>query len=152
MRNFDRDLGMLKLPIASAGVLNQTMFVITADHGMSPLRRFVPQTCSRAVAAAGTTSPSAAYNTATYLWLADTDVAGGGPEYPQGQRSRHPVRLLPQTQGAATHYVHAGGDFVTPTVDASNQYLLNTLMNGHEPQVVAFVRPINRQSSQQPTG
>lgn len=151
MRNFDRDLGMLKAAYRKAGVLKQTMFVITADHGMSPLRRFVPEEVfTKAVAAAGTTSPSASYNTATYLWLADSNKSQAVAQniLKANDPGIQSVYYL-QTQGAATHYVHAGGDFVQPTVDSSNQYLLNTLMNGHEPQVVAFCK--TDQSAANPT-
>jgi hypothetical protein len=44
------------------------------------------------------------------------------------------------TAGNREQYARAVGTFVSPGVEAANQYLLDTLMNGHEPNVVVFCR------------
>src|SRR5207302_4024017 len=61
MQSFDADLGRIEAAYQAAGILNQTMFVITADHGMMPIARFIPSTIiTNAVTKAGTTAPDIA--------------------------------------------------------------------------------------------
>src|SRR5207245_52253 len=57
MQAFDRDLGMIERAYRRAGILQQTLFVVTADHGMAPITRFVPSTViTQAVARAAPTA------------------------------------------------------------------------------------------------
>jgi predicted AlkP superfamily pyrophosphatase or phosphodiesterase len=142
MQAFDRDLGMIERAYRRAGILQQTLFVVTADHGMAPITRFVPSTViTQAVARAGTTAPSIAYNQSAYVWLHD------------GSKARIVARNIVSardpgiksvyylsTVGNREHYVRAARTFVSRGVEAANQYLLDTLMNGHQPNVVAFCR------------
>jgi hypothetical protein len=44
------------------------------------------------------------------------------------------------TVGKTPSYVRVSGSFVSPEVEAAHQYLLKTLMNGHEPSIVLFAR------------
>lgn len=140
MRIFDHDLGTIEDAYRQAGILKQTLFVITADHGMSPIRRFVPDDVfTHAVTAAGTTAPSISYNTATYIWL--RDIAKAKTVATNIVNARDPgiqsVYYLTRTrQGMA--YLPSPGTKLNPGLDAANTYLLSTLMNGHEPMVVAF--------------
>lgn len=142
MRTFDRDLGLIKAAFRKAGVLDQTMFVITADHGMSHIKRFVPQNViGNAVAAAGTTAPTVSYSTGTYIWLTNTDRAEMVARNIVGANDPglQSVYYL-STRGGTSRYVREAGSFVNATADTANQYLLRTLMNGHQPEVVAFCR------------
>lgn len=140
MKNFDHDLGMIEAAYRRAGVLNKTLFVITADHGMDSVTRFIPDTIlTGAVAAAGTHAPAMSNSTGAYIWLADASKAR--------EVARNIVRAAdPGIQ--SVYYLTTRGGRMTYLPEMSpgradqfaDQYLLNTLLNGHEPAVVAFAR------------
>lgn len=141
MRALDRDLGKIEGAYRKAGILSQTLFVITADHGMELTNRFIPQSfVTDAIARAGTTAPAASYSTASYVWLkdgskaqtvADTIARASNPDIQS-------VYYLAST-GGKPQYVSSGSG-IDSGVEAGNQYLLNTLLNGHQPSVVAFAK------------
>jgi hypothetical protein len=140
MRQFDADLGEIEDAYRRAGIFDQTLFVITADHGMMPISRFIPSSeISGAIAKAGTTSPDVAENTADYIWLADPTkaqaVAQNVLDLHDG--SIQSAYYLTETSGQP-HYVSASSGTLTPQQEAANQYLLSGLVNGHEPAVVVF--------------
>jgi hypothetical protein len=143
MKVFDADLGAVEDAYRKAGVLDQTLFVITADHGMMPITRFVPSTTvSNAVTQAGTTAPDIASSTADYVWLADPNKAQTVAEnitnaHDPGIASAYYL----VTANGKPSYVAANGSAVTPAMETANQYLLSALLNGHEPSVVAFGAP-----------
>jgi arylsulfatase A-like enzyme len=142
MKAFDRDLGKIEDAYSKAGVLKQTLFVITADHGMAPLKRFIPSSIiSDAVQQAGTTAPAVSNSTGAYVWLADTSKAQLVAQniVKAADPSIQSVYYL-TTSGGQTQYALAGGSFVRSEVDKTNQYLLGTLVNGHEPTVVVFAK------------
>jgi arylsulfatase A-like enzyme len=140
MKNFDADLGRIEAAYQQAGILDQTLFVITADHGMMPISRFVPSTViTNAVAAAGTTAPDIAANSGDYIWLADASKAQAVAQtivntHDPGIQSAYYLT----TAGGAPHYAAADGSPVDGATEAANQYLLGSLLNGHEPAVVVF--------------
>lgn len=142
MKNFDGDLGRIEDAYRRAGILDQTLFVITADHGMSPVTRFIPSTVvTNAVAQAGTTAPANSASTGDYVWLADATKAQAVAQnivnaHDPGIQATYYL----STTGAQPRYLLAGGSFVSSEVEAAQMYLLNTLMNGHEPDVVSFAR------------
>jgi arylsulfatase A-like enzyme len=142
MKAFDRDLGKIERAYRRAGVLSQTLFVITADHGMAPVTDFVPfNLVRRAAAALGTRVTAAAPYTAAYVWLRNRGKAGLVAQRIVTAHARgiQSVYYLETHQGPF-HYVRAGGDLIEPEVDAANQNLLGTLMDGHEPALVIFCR------------
>jgi predicted AlkP superfamily pyrophosphatase or phosphodiesterase len=72
MRQFDGLLGQIESAYRRAGILSRTDFVITADHGMTPIHSFVPySTLSQAVSAAGTTPVYIEHDTGVALGLKD---------------------------------------------------------------------------------
>lgn len=142
MQGFDRDLGLLEDAYRRAGVLDQTLFVLTADHGFAPIRHIVPESdILNAMTAAGTTAVEDNFTTADYLWLNDTSKAN--------QVASNIAHLLnPHIQsvyfkslgpGGAT-YIRASGPelFHVPGVESANQYLLNTFNGPNGPDVVIF--------------
>lgn len=142
MKDFDNDLGMIENAYRKAGILNQTLFVITADHGMGAVKRFVPGTViTDAVAKAGTTAPAVTYSTGTYVWLVDGTKAQAVAQNILAAKDPgiQSVYYLTSSGGKPV-YVSAGGTLVSSEVGAAQQYLLNTLLNGHQPNVVAFCR------------
>jgi arylsulfatase A-like enzyme len=142
MRQFDRDLGTIEEQYRKAVILNRTLFVITADHGMAPITHFIPYTTIRtAISQAGTTPTSIAYNHSAYIWLHDPRKAGAVAQ--NLARTCDPgISSVYYLAGLGRHegYRRAAGSSVPSAVDAANQYLLQTLLNGYEPQVVLFCR------------
>lgn len=142
MKTFDADLAAIEDAYRQAGILKQTIFVVTADHGMSPIRRFIPGSIvDNAVKAAGTTAPSIARNTATYVWLANPKKDAAVAEniiqaHDPGIQSAYYL----VTGARGNHYLPAPGSALSPGLDAANRYLLQSLLNAHEPQVVVFTR------------
>jgi arylsulfatase A-like enzyme len=142
MKSFDRDLGMIEDAYRKAGILGQTLFVITSDHGMVPVKRFISaDVVKQAASRAGTTTTSIAYNHSVYLWLKDVRKAGAVAgnvvrAHDPGVKS---VYYLTATRHGQ-RYVRVPGTWLRPEVESANQYLLATLMNGHQPAVVVFCR------------
>src|SRR5205807_1946529 len=69
-------LGSIRDAYQRAGILDQTLFVITADHGMMPITRFIPESLvNEAIVKAGTTSLDNSTNSADYIWLRDAGKA-----------------------------------------------------------------------------
>jgi hypothetical protein len=139
MRGFDRDLGRIENAYRRAGILNQTLFVVTADHGMAPVKHFIPYTFfTGAVARAGTSAPSIAYNHSAYIWLRDPAKAEAVAENVVAGHNPYINSVYYLQTVGGPHFVRAPGTTLAPAADAANQYLLATLINGHEPNVVVF--------------
>lgn len=72
MKEFDTLLSRIVSGYRSAGLLGQTDFVITADHGMSRIRSFMPYSVlTKAITEAGTTSVYIEHDTAASIGLQD---------------------------------------------------------------------------------
>ena len=142
MQRFDRDLGRIEKALRKAHVLKQTLFVITADHGMSPIWRFIPRSVvTNAVTRAGTSAPAISCSNGAYVWLRNPSKAA---LVAQNMLAAHDPGVQSvyylTTVGGKPRYVRAGGVFVNAAVDTANQYLLDTMLNGHQLTVVAFAR------------
>lgn len=142
MQGVDSDLGRIENLYRAKGILNQTLFVVTADHGMMPIKRFVPASeIAGAISRAGTSAPDIASSSADFIWLANGA---------KGQAVAQNVINLrdPGIQSAyylvttnhKPHYVLANWAAVKPAMRKANQFLLHSLMNGHQPTVVVFGR------------
>jgi len=142
MKDFDADLGKIEDAYRRAGVLDQTLFVITADHGMGPVTRFVPETViTNAVTQAGTKAPAVSYSTGTYVWLTDPTRAEAVAQniLKANDPGIESAYYLTTVNGKPA-YAQAGGSLASAEVKNAQEYLLATLINGHQPNVVAFCR------------
>src|SRR5579875_1235310 len=140
MQDWDKDLGMIEDEYRKAGILNQTLFVVTSDHGMMPIQHLIPSTeIDNAISAAGTSAPDITYDSGNYIWLADPTKAEAVAQNIVNVNDPwiQSVYYL-STQNGTAQYVQAGGNFATPAMEAANLYLLKTLINGKEPTVVVF--------------
>lgn len=140
MTNFDRDLGRLEDIYRQAGVLDQTTFVITADHGMETLRYQIPDSVlDNAISAAGTTSLETTYSTAGYIWLQNgaLDQVVANNIVKAHDRHINAVFYRVQNNNTAT-YVPAAGLSLPAGAEAADQYLLSSFQGGNAPDVVAF--------------
>ncbi|GAC1530588.1 MAG: hypothetical protein NVS2B16_37500 [Chloroflexota bacterium] len=142
MTAFDRDLGRIENVYRRAGVLGQTLFVITSDHGMTPLYHIVPDTVlDNAVTTAGTISQESTYSTAGYLWLQNRAMAHTVAGNIVMQKNPYVQSVYYKVTGqAGSSYVQAAGLSVSPETGRANQYLLTSFLGGNAPDVVAFCR------------
>lgn len=138
MKNFDSDLARIENTYRSEGILDQTLFVITADHGMMPITHFVSASVlDNSLSAAGTTAVDAAANSAEYVWLADAAKAETVAQNivnanDDGVQSAYYLSSV----GGHPRYVAANRSQLSDSEETANQYLLGSLMNGHQPDVV----------------
>jgi Type I phosphodiesterase / nucleotide pyrophosphatase len=140
MQAFDRDLAMLQDAYRKAGVLDQTLFVLMADHGMMPLKHTVSQSdITAAVAKAGTSLVSQAYTSGTYLWLKDEvraplaaqNIAKLNNPYIQSVYARtRTAKGFTYLRVSSSKLLRTGG------TEAANQYLLNSFNGANAPDVV----------------
>jgi hypothetical protein len=130
MQAFDADLGRLEDTYRKAGVLNQTLFVITADHGFTPtFHRIQKSVIASAVQQAGTSILKDTYHTAGYLWLRNSAKSRQAASIIA--RKRNPfiqsVYFRSDTpQGPEYVRASASSRFLSPGMEAANQYLLQT--------------------------
>jgi hypothetical protein len=142
MQGFDADLGKLEDLYRQAGILDQTVFVITADHGFAPIYHTIPKALiTNAVAKAGTSIISDTYHTAGYIWL--KDGTKGPPAARNIVRLKNPYIQSVYYKVLANHhysFVRASSikAFTTPAADAANQYLLGSFDGPDAPDVVIF--------------
>lgn len=144
MRAFDRDLGMLERVYRQAGVFDQTLFVLTADHGFAPIDHRVDKAViDGAVASAGTSIVEDNYTTADYLWLADAsranvvaaNLARLQNPYIESVYFKSPIP-------GGYQYIRATGPELldAPHLEAANQYLLNSFNGPNGPDVAVILR------------
>ncbi|MGH2447078.1 MAG: alkaline phosphatase family protein [Chloroflexota bacterium] len=141
MRVLDFDIAQIEEAYRHAGILKKTLFVITADHGMMPIHHFVPRSIfTDAVSQAGAVAPTIILNSGGYVWL--TKAAEGEPVAANIVAAHDPniqaVYYLSHQHGKSV-YAPAPGQSVSASIEAGNQFLLRTLLNGHEPTVVALL-------------
>jgi predicted AlkP superfamily pyrophosphatase or phosphodiesterase len=136
----DRNLGRIVNAYRSAGIFDQTLFVIAGDHGMVPNYRTVAGATTKAVTReAGGQYMFHTGGTAADIYLhnywharavaeAQLKVPGVAAAYyatdPHGQRE----------------YVAAPGMDIDPALDAAYQYMLNTYLGPTSPDVFAPFR------------
>jgi predicted AlkP superfamily pyrophosphatase or phosphodiesterase len=142
MRDFDRDLGRMEDALRRDGILSQTLFVITADHGMAPVHHFLPSSIiTSAASTAGTSIPSVAYNHSAYVWLQDGSKAIHVAYNIVGMHNPDIASVYYLTgSGRSLTYALVPGTGLSVQDDRANRFLLATLLNGHEPNVVVFPR------------
>lgn len=102
MQHFDRELGSLVAAYKRAGIFRQTVFVVTADHGMTRVKTRIPFSIyTQAVELAG----------ATKVYLeADTAGAMGIKESEKAKQVAINVALLGGPNVEATFYkIYSGG-------------------------------------------
>lgn len=135
-RNIDRIVGAYK----AAGIYDQTVFVVTADHGMVPNARSVDGSITKAaVRGAGGQYLFHTGGTAADIYLANTrgvrPVAQAMTRVPNVVGSYFQVN----TNGRY-EYVPVGGQKISPALDAAYRHLLGTIAGPTAPDIVAPFR------------
>jgi hypothetical protein len=142
MQAFDRDLGRLEGEYRKAGILDKTLFVVTADHGFAPIYHQVTKTeLDDAVARSGAKIISDTYHTAGYMWLDDLSRAPAAAAQIAALKNPYIQSVyFKERTGAGFDYVRASGPqgFHASGMEAANQYLLRSFNGVKGPDVVAF--------------
>lgn len=144
MRHFDRELGQIISAYKRAGIFKQTVFIITADHGMTRIKTRVPfSVYDQAIQLAG----------ATKVYLeADTAGALGIREADKAKQVAVNVALLAGSAVEATYYkVYSSGAWqyrpaavqpsVSPALQQAYLSLVNTSASPDGADVVAVYAP-----------
>jgi arylsulfatase A-like enzyme len=143
MQSFDRDLAMLQNAYRKAGLLDRTLFVLTADHGTAPIYRTVSKSdITKAISDAGTSIVSDTYHTGSFLWLKDESrAAAAATNIAQLQNpSIQSVYFKEPIAHGGFAYVRATGAelFRASGMEAANQYLLRSFSGPNGPDLVVL--------------
>jgi arylsulfatase A-like enzyme len=141
MQRFDADLGMLQDAYRRAGVLDRTVFVLMADHGMMPLAQEVSAaSLIDAVTKAGATIISESFTTGAYFWIDDSSRATPAAQNILALDNPHIQSVYVRAEGS-TGYGYRRVD-TTPVLPAAtragNQYLLRTFAGPNGPDIVVL--------------
>jgi arylsulfatase A-like enzyme len=133
---------MLQDAYRKAGVLDRTLFVLTADHGMMPLYHKVDaNTLANAVTKAGTSLVEQTYSSGVYLWLKDASRAGQAAQNIVNLRNPYiqSVYVMKRSaKGYAYYRVSSAALLRTAGVEAANQALLQSFAGPNGPDVVVL--------------
>lgn len=142
MQSFDRDLGLLQGAFRRAGVLDRTLFVLMADHGMMPLRQTIDSSVlDHAVESSGTTIVTSSYNTGAAYWVEDSSRAAAAGQNIVDLHSPlvQAVYAADRTSsGYAYRRISDASQQHDPAVEAANQYLLATFAGPNSPDIMAI--------------
>jgi arylsulfatase A-like enzyme len=136
----DRNIGRIVQAYKDAGVFDETLFVVTADHGMVPNTRAVDGALTKdVVRKAGGDYFFHTGGTAAYIYLQNQHTA---PAVAQA------MAAVPNVAGAyylteahsTYYYDRAAGVRLDPALSAAHHYLLGTFAGPRAPDVVAPFR------------
>lgn len=141
MQGFDRDLGALEDAYRKAGVLDRTLFVITADHGMVPIRHKVPYTDIRsAVLRAETAIIHGNYHSGAYIWVKDQTKLPKAAANVAALKADRIQSVYYRNPDGTYQRVSASGEKLDSSVEVANQYLLHTFSGPVGPDIVVLFK------------
>jgi arylsulfatase A-like enzyme len=133
---------MLQQAYHKAGVLNRTIFVILADHGMMPLtHRISKDELVSAITKSGAKIVSDAYSTAGYFWLDRESLAPAAARHIANLGSRYIQSVyagVKTSKGYVYQRVSSSKRLVAADEEATNQRLLQSFNGSNHPDVVVF--------------
>ena len=134
----DRNIGRVVDAYRKAGILDQTLFVVTADHGMVPNHHEVgPDSIEAAVDGAGASYLFHTGGTAKYIYLLDRDRKRAS--YVAREVARLPGVVSAYYRAGANHYERAA-PIHDSALDDAFRHLLGTFSGPSAPDVVAPYR------------
>lgn len=143
MHGFDRDLAALQEIYRKAGVINDTIFILMADHGMMPLRQKLSETdFSDAVSRGGTSIVTFAYSSAGYIWVKDSPRARAAAQQVARMDNPHiqSVYARVRTSKGYSYTRVSSSSPRTGGLEAANQYLLNSFNGPNAPDIVVLFK------------
>ncbi len=136
----DRNIGRILDAYRQAGIYNQTLFVVAADHGMVPNNRTVAgSTTKAAVQQAGGQYLFHTGGTAADIYLHNSWHARAVSQEMFRVSGVEAAYYRIQPHGKP-EYLLAPGLAIDPALDAACQYLLSTFVGPTSPDVVASYR------------
>ncbi|HEX6509719.1 MAG TPA: alkaline phosphatase family protein [Chloroflexota bacterium] len=142
MRAFDRDFAMLQNAYRKAGVLDRTIFVLMADHGMMPLVHTVDSGALRAaVLKAGTGIIADTYTSGAFYWIKNASRASRAARNIANLRNPYIQSVYARVRTGKGHVyarVTSAGLLRTQAVEGANQYLLRSFNGANAPDVVVL--------------
>jgi arylsulfatase A-like enzyme len=139
MHGFDRDLASMEASYAKAGVLNRTVFVLTADHGMVAIHHQVPFTAIKsAVLRAGTTIIHGNYHSGAYIWVKDETKLPQAAANIAALSKKDRIQSVYYRQPDGSYQRVLAGGALDASVEVANQYLLQTFSGPVGPDIVVL--------------
>jgi arylsulfatase A-like enzyme len=136
----DRNIGRIVQAYKDAGIYDQTVFVVTADHGMVPNPRAVDGALTRAVVRrAGGDYLFHTGGTAAYIYQNNPGGARAVAQAMAGVPGVVGAYYLVES-GNKHYYDRAPGVRIDPALDAAHRFLLGTFVGPRAPDVVAPFR------------
>lgn len=141
----DRNIGRIVQAYKDAGIYDQTLFVVTADHGMVPNTRAVDGPLTKQVVKSTGDYMFHTGGTAAYIYL---NAPAGGTPQTQAKAVALAMARVPNVSGAyylveshgKIYYDLAPGQPIDKALNAANHYLLGTFVGPRAPDVVAAFR------------
>jgi Type I phosphodiesterase / nucleotide pyrophosphatase len=137
----DGDIGAIEAELAREHVLKDTLFVLTADHGMLTLRHRVSHNLiERAVSAAGTSLADYEYHSAGYLWLRNRGKAAAVARNIMNAHDPAIRTVYYQPAGSFSYRRTARAPGMLASSGSAYRFLLDTFAGPSSPQVVIVLR------------
>lgn len=136
----DENIGRLVAAYRDAGMYDQTLFAVVADHGMVMNTHVVlPKAIDEAVIAGGGTQIFHTGGTASYIYLKDPTKSAAVAAQIRNVGNVSAVYTRNVVKGK-THYLAAAGQVIEPQLDRAYRFLLSTFSGSRSPDVVATFR------------
>ena len=137
VRGVDRDIGRIVHAYKQAGMYHQTLFVVTADHGMAMnVHTVAPQDLFDAIGRARDAQVFNTGGTASYIYLKDPERSSQVAE--TVSRLDHVVTAYHRLPGGKTKgYTRSKAKPIHPALDAVYRSLIGTMTGPRSPDVIA---------------
>lgn len=137
VKGIDRNIARVVEAYKAEGLYDQTLFVVTADHGMTPNMHVVlPAGVKEAGRRAGAGEMFHTGGTASYIYLDDSRSAAAVAKE-VARLPRIAASYYRTMQNGVSTYLPASGTAVHPELDAAFRYLLTSMDGPESPDVVA---------------
>jgi Type I phosphodiesterase / nucleotide pyrophosphatase len=148
----DDDIASVQDELRREHILKQTLFVITADHGMLGLRHTVSHSLiEKAVADAGTSLIDYQYHSAGYLWLRDRTRSQAVAQNVLALHTPDIEAVYYRVPGTF-RYERAQGLPIAAATNRAYQFLLSTEASDGSPQVVIMLKEDSSIAGRNETG
>jgi arylsulfatase A-like enzyme len=135
----DRQLGRLIRALFNRGILDQTLIVVTGDHGMIPNTYRLDDTAiKKAVNRAGGDYLFSTGRSACYIWLRNPPAAPKVAQHLTDTIAHAPFAYYQTVESGSYiyHPVARTGTTIEPALEAAYQYLLGTFAGPYAPDIV----------------
>lgn len=136
IRNVDKQIGRLIEAYKAAGIYEQTVFVVTSDHGMVPNSRNINLKLLEPAFRRAGAEP---LTRGTHIWLKDSNKSAAVAEETARLNIEGIVGAYYKARDSAGNYFYVPAPTtrvrLSPELDAAYRYLLRTYASPHGPDV-----------------